>query len=64
MVLMPVAWGCGQLRWRSRLTCHRVYLRFTTRGFARGRRFGRSLRASSLIAWRQSREMTFSRSGY
>ena len=50
MVSSPVLSGWGQLRWRSRLTCQRVYLRLMTRGFDRVRRFGRSLRVNSLIA--------------
>jgi hypothetical protein len=42
--------GCGQSRWRARFTCQRVYLRLTTRGLARSRRFGRSRCSSSPMA--------------
>ena len=45
--------GWGQSWWRARLTCHRVYLRLTTRGFARRRRVGLSLRQSRTMACRQ-----------
>ncbi len=55
--------GWGQCWWRDRLTCHLVYLRLTTRGLARGRRCGRSLAMSSLMAWRQSRSWVSVASG-
>lgn len=46
-----VVWvGWGQCRWRDRFTCQRVYLRFTTRGLARGRRSGRMRVISSRMA--------------
>ncbi len=47
----PVGWG--QSRWRTRLTCHLTYLRFTTRGLLRFRRVGLRRRQSSTRAWRQ-----------
>ena len=55
--------GCGQGLCMARLTCHLVYLRFTTRGLARGRRRGSSRPMSSPMAWRQSRPMVSGSSG-
>src|SRR5919106_2794562 len=41
--------GCGQARWRARLTAKLDILRLTTRGNARSRRMGRSRSAISRL---------------
>ncbi len=45
--------GWGQSWWRARLTCHRVYLRLMSLGFARRRLTGLSGRQISAMACAQ-----------
>ena len=52
MVMLVVSPGCGQWRWRARLTCHLTYLRLIRRGLDRRRRIGFKRRTSSAMAWR------------